>query len=59
MDNKDYTKIAVNNLRLLDELKDILQRQIPITDDSNKSKAVFINNYLTACLFQYKTLKEY
>lgn len=59
MDNRDYTKIAVNNLKLLDELKSILSYQIPITDENNKKKALFINNYLTACLLQYKTLKEY
>ena len=38
MDNRDYTKIAVNNLKLLDELKSILSYQIPITDENNKKK---------------------
>ena len=58
MDNRDYSKIAIDNLHLLDELKGILRNQVAITDENNKSKALFINNYLRACLLQYKRLQE-
>lgn len=57
MDNKDYVKIVRHNLYLLDELKEIIRYQIAYSDENNKKKALFINNYLTACLLQYRNFK--
>lgn len=57
MDNRDYGKIVRNNLYLLDELREVIRYQTANSDENNKKKALFVNNYLTACLLQYRSFK--